>query len=241
MFSYFSWSYSSLSCVPFFHKIAADNLEYCRGENLACLKSKLSVMTDDIYEAAKATIDSPTTNDIAKPLLTTCLPTCLIQENESQLSYFSYPQKSSFVHRRAFCETSSHILQRICNVEAKKYFLDSSHPKLCNLLGNSRKYFEEGSTCENWPNEFFLSINGTYNPNHDELIDAVHDYATKNLARVKIMIRNPYVTIIKRDLSMTFTSYVANTGGLLGLCIGCSFISFMEILYHCIFKLLYKQ
>ena len=36
---------------------------------------------------------------------------------------------------------------------------------------------------------------------------------------------------IKRDVAMTFTSYVANTGGLLGLCLGFSFISLVEILF----------
>ena len=43
------------------------------------------------------------------------------------------------------------------------------------------------------------------------------------------MIQSPYVTKIKRDVAMTFTSYVANTGGLLGLCLGFSFISLVEI------------
>ena len=39
------------------------------------------------------------------------------------------------------------------------------------------------------------------------------------------------MTKIKRDVAMTFTSYVANAGGLLGLCLGFSFISGIEIIF----------
>ena len=45
------------------------------------------------------------------------------------------------------------------------------------------------------------------------------------------MIQSPYITKMKRDVSITYTNYVANTGGILGLCIGFSFISIIEILF----------
>ena len=57
------------------------------------------------------------------------------------------------------------------------------------------------------------------------------------------MIQSPYVTKIRRDVTMTFTSFVANAGGLLGLCTGFSFISGMEVLFWfgCIFKEFMKR
>ena len=75
------------------------------------------------------------------------------------------------------------------------------------------------------------------NKENNPLIKAMHKYGSENLARVRIMIRNPYVQKISRDQAMTFTNYVANTGGLLGLCIGSSFLSFLEIFYHCFLKM----
>ena len=45
------------------------------------------------------------------------------------------------------------------------------------------------------------------------------------------MVQSPYVTKIKRDVAMPFITFVANSGGLLGLCIGFSFISAVELLY----------
>ncbi len=46
----------------------------------------------------------------------------------------------------------------------------------------------------------------------------------------KMFPRDPYVVAI------TFTNFVANTGGLLGLCLGFSFVSAVEILYHCFLR-----
>ena len=48
---------------------------------------------------------------------------------------------------------------------------------------------------------------------------------------VHVMVQSPYVTKIKRDVAMSFVTFVANSGGLLGLCIGFSFISAVELLY----------
>lgn len=109
------------------------------------------------------------------------------------------------------------------------------HPKLCDLLEAHRKYFENGTNCEDWPTKYFEDEE-IPNKNENELTAAVQKYGSENLARVRIMIRNPYVTKISRDQAMTFTSYVANTGGLLGLCIGASFISLFEVFYHCILR-----
>ena len=55
----------------------------------------------------------------------------------------------------------------------------------------------------------------------------------ENLAFTQVMMQSPYVTFIKREAAMTFTSYVANTGGLLGLCVGFSFISGIKIIFWC--------
>ena len=40
-----------------------------------------------------------------------------------------------------------------------------------------------------------------------------------------------------KDEKITKTAYIANSGGLLGLCMGFSLVSAAEILYHCLFGL----
>ena len=57
------------------------------------------------------------------------------------------------------------------------------------------------------------------------------EYGRENLALVQVIMQSPYVTKIKRDVAMTLTAYVANTGGLLGLCLGFSFISGVELIF----------
>ena len=61
-------------------------------------------------------------------------------------------------------------------------------------------------------------------------------YASKNLAKILVMIRNPYVQKIRREQAMTITAFFANTGGLLGLCLGFSIITLAELIYHFLLK-----
>ncbi len=52
-----------------------------------------------------------------------------------------------------------------------------------------------------------------------------------------IFIKDPYAKRFKKDEKITKTAYIANSGGLLGLCMGFSFISGAEILFHSIIGL----
>ena len=58
-------------------------------------------------------------------------------------------------------------------------------------------------------------------------------YGRENLALIHVMIQSSYVTKIKRDVAMKLTGFIANTGGLLGLCLGFSFISCIEFVFLC--------
>jgi hypothetical protein len=47
-----------------------------------------------------------------------------------------------------------------------------------------------------------------------------------------VYIKDPYYTSIKKDENIPFISFIGNAGGLLSLCMGLSFVSLFEILYH---------
>ena len=165
-----------------------------------------------------------------------------VQENINQMSFAPYPQKQNFFYQKTFCYAASHVWIASCNSEKfcyyctknRRIFLDIEHPKLCIVLKDFDEYFGENSTCINWPENFFENFD---EPN-ETLSNEVYQYGKQNLALIHLMIQSPYVTKIKRDVEMTFTSYVANTGGLLGLCLGFSFISFIEIVFwiFCCFR-----
>ena len=60
----------------------------------------------------------------------------------------------------------------------------------------------------------------------------LNEYARQNIAVLKIFLKDPYYTKIIRDRQITLTNFVGNTGGLVGLCLGLSFISIVEGVYH---------
>ncbi len=86
--------------------------------------------------------------------------------------------------------------------------MENEHPGICKVLSDFDDYFGKNASCQNWPAVFFEKhsiLNAT-------LDQAVYGYARENLALVHLVIQSPYVTKIKQDIAMTFTTYVANTG-----------------------------
>ena len=81
--------------------------------------------------------------------------------------------------------------------------------------------------CEEWPSNYFKIFDKPNEP----LVEELYNYGRKNLALIHVMIQSPYVTKIKRDVETTLLSFIADTGGLLGLCLGFSFISIIEIVF----------
>ena len=85
-------------------------------------------------------------------------------------------------------------------------------------------------SCKFLNHVYFMKRFGVSN---ESLANEVYKYGRENLALMNVLIQSPFVTKIKKDVAITFTNYVANTGGLLGLCLGFSFISGMEICFWC--------
>ena len=46
--------------------------------------------------------------------------------------------------------------------------------------------------------------------------------------------QDPYAKRFLKDVKTTKTKFIANSGGILGLCMGFSLISFAEIVFHCL-------
>ena len=74
----------------------------------------------------------------------------------------------------------------------------------------------------------------------DKMSKFLDEYARKNIAVLKIFLKDPYYTNVIRDRQITLTNFIGNTGGLVGLCLGLSFISIFEAMYH-FFNLIVKS
>ena len=66
--------------------------------------------------------------------------------------------------------------------------------------------------------------------------DEVFLYARDNLAKVSIYIKDPYVSKYITEEKITEIAFVGTVGGVLGLFLGFSFISAVEICYVFCFK-----
>jgi hypothetical protein len=77
-----------------------------------------------------------------------------------------------------------------------------------------------------------LPLNATYQQKRKLMNFLIH-YAKRNFAVARIMIRDSFYTRIVRDEEISFVNFLGDTGGLLGLFLGVSLISFFEIFYHC--------
>ena len=159
-----------------------------------------------------------------------CLPACKMQENKAEMSSVQYPPIEGFFIQPEFCHVASHILQVSCANSSRRYFLEKKNPNICNVLSDFEDYFgEDHDNCDSWPAVWFENNS----QENQSLTDEVTKYGRENLALVHIFFQSPYITKMKRDLEITLTDFIANTGGLLGLYLGFSFVSLFEIFYWC--------
>ena len=79
--------------------------------------------------------------NITKPGHIKCISSCKLQDDNTQVSFFPYPQQSNFFYEKKFCDVASHIWQRTCQDADRKHFLDKEQEKLCLILKNFDEYF----------------------------------------------------------------------------------------------------
>ena len=116
-------------------------------------------------------------------------------------------------------------------LKIKKKVLTDMYPTVCTHL---LSIFGDDHT--NTPNiscpDMMRDIQD-YNES-EKLFELLHKYAKENLLWLNVYVKDSFATRIIRDERMTRTSFVANVGGLLGLCMGFSLVSVAEIFYFCL-------
>ena len=215
-------------CIHYLdYKIVAKshpNLEVCKGsKKLHCANN---LMLDLGNESLGMNFATTMTGGKKK-----CLPRCEVQRNDFILSQLLYPHTQTFKFHSDVCLITEKIY-KICQTPSKRKAFE--------------KHYEAEMTCHDFELFFdshFQQCDGETNSqfththkNHTKLFGFLQKYATENIAKVKLFLRDSYYTQIKRDvqLQISFVEFVSNTGGLLGLYVGLSIISVFELIYHCI-------
>jgi len=155
-----------------------------------------------------------------------CLQNCEHQFHIPTFTTSVFPIEQTFMKNTFFCLTLFK-LAKICMDPHKAYIFEQSR----NQAGIKCEDILEAN------NSIPLcSLNGqpkiTDIKANTKVSDYVFKYAKKNLALLKIFIKDPFYSRVKRDEESTFIAFLGNTGGLLGLCMGLSIVSIFEIVFH---------
>ena len=84
-------------------------------------------------------------------------------------------------------------------------------------------------------NPIFTAANNKVKESGDK-VPKTYDAYEKDITMVTFFFETNTVFEFSRDQKMTFIGYLSQMGGLLGLWLGFSFISAIEILYWCIIR-----
>ena len=68
----------------------------------------------------------------------------------------------------------------------------------------------------------------------------LNPYIEENIIRLTVFLKNLYVQVVRRSEKMSTITLISNVGGVMGLCLGFSVLSLVEIIYY-ISKYLYKR
>jgi len=207
-------------CMPSFHQLAhKDVSEICTGPGLTCMNKILRFI-------GKLNKVGPG-QDI-------CLSACTDQINNVGVTSSDFPNRETFVKREEFCITLMK-LKRTCQSE-KAAFLIEKFPSVCQNIQTVMLKTKEAlniSLCDDMRWDRVRRWDSLQNSSAmRNLEEDIFQYAKKNLAVVNVYIKEPVVTKIMRDQKIPVIAFVANTGGLLGLCMGFSLVSVFEIIYH---------
>ena len=93
------------------------------------------------------------------------------------------------------------------------------------LMDNRRRY---AKTVEQRNSAVFTVTNDA---------DETYDAYERDVAIVSFYFREPAVLEFGREARMTQTGFIAQVGGLMGLCLGFSFLSLIEVIYWATYRM----
>ncbi|KAL1491279.1 hypothetical protein ABEB36_011898 [Hypothenemus hampei] len=160
---------------------------------------------------------------------------------------YARKKRQSYTQRNCILECQSNHTLKLCNCvpyylprdvdiencgKSDKDCMELAKADMETLQGN-------GSSCHCLPSCFSIQYSQARSfaqlskqaVNQDPTITISPDYATTNMAIVHFFFHNSKFTKEIKSQLYGFTEILSNIGGLLSLCLGFSFLSFVEILY----------
>ena len=156
-----------------------------------------------------------------------CLAACRDQTFFTSESTALFPARETFRYTQAFC----HIVRKLqdtCGTPSRKRSLENSFPEVCQKVAKvmSVKACEELYTPDN--------ISAWDDATRSDFAKTILSYTQQNVALVTVFMDKPYCVKIKQEVKFTTIRLIGNIGGILGLCLGGSFVSLVEVLWFCL-------
>jgi len=158
-----------------------------------------------------------------------CLQRCERQNEHPTITTAKFPAKETFTREQYYCLALAKTL-RICSTKVKSEIFEKFYSEI-----TCQEIEAASNLCERLKPSDFNAIRNSTN-----VSTFLQKYAEQNFIILKYFIKDPYYTLIIRDESVSLISYVANVGGLLGLCMGLSLVSIFEVFYHVLSALFRK-
>ena len=222
------------NCTPYFHWGGVRKQPaFCRGKSLLCMNDILS----KIGEYTEVENVDPESGEVKNM---TCLAACEDQQNNVAMTTSKFPNRQTLMEWPDFCLLVGK-LWKLCNQSWKRVDLDIFYPNLCSLLKKMLEHhsftlgdFKDNGKCKKMfvgqTDSLTLDLKAR-NSSTKMLLDLIHEYSRNNLAHVHVYIKPPVVTRIQRDQRTPLIWFVANCGGILGLCMGFSIVTVFEVLH----------
>jgi hypothetical protein len=187
-----------------------------RAESLACSEAWLEkIGSEELSEATDI-------NNKKKR----CLQRCERQSETTSFTSSLYPIEATFSQHQFFCLTLQKV-SKICNDSIKFKIIEATLNETGMSCSEILSSYNTKQLCTNKRQPNFAALQS--NPKMSKFL---YNYAKTNFAILRVFIKDPYYTLIKRDEQLTTISFLGNVGGLLSLCMGLSLVSIFEVIYH---------
>ena len=155
-----------------------------------------------------------------------CQQRCDLQNETPTFTSSNFPIEATFPRHHFICLTLKKV-SRICNDSQRAKIFQASQDQASGIT--CKEILNANNTnriCEKRKPIFTMT---QQNP---KMCNFLYNYAKNNFAYLSVFFKDPYYTLIKRDEQLPLITFLGNTGGLLGLCMGLSLVSIFEIFYH---------
>ena len=132
-------------------------------------------------------------------------------------------------YRKESCVIGNKLV-RSCG-DGRRTSLKEWYPKLCQQIEDLRKNNLLCGEDKVWP---MKRIDQLDKFDFEDFKTTLTKYAKDNTAMLTMFIREPFATRIKVDEDTSIIDAISNIGGIMGLCMGFSIVTLVEVGYHLI-------